>query len=380
MSRSNGGHWSATRSMPAIALILLLGAARDSGDTPAVAHQVPTFQGTVELEVGEADGDDPYVFSSIESIVTDPGGRMIVIDLLSHEVRVFHPDGGFAFRFGGPGEGPGELNHPCCLGFAPDGMLWVGADGHYSTFRLEAAGARFVRRWRRTALGVAAPVTFDATGRVIDVGSLRVADRFVLARFHLDPGGAVDTVLMATPEDQLVGRAQLRDERGGVQNIAQPLGPRWLSAHGPEGAWATAISSEYSITLHNGDGTASQIQGPLLRGPAVGPEERDDAQALLDLVAERIGNRPFGIPERKPPLAALFFDRSGRLWVERTGPEGAESREADVYDEGTLVARYRWPLGVDVGVAPWVTETALYGTTEDELGVQRVARVRFGPQ
>ena len=51
--------------------------------------------------------------------------------------------------------------------------------------------------------------------------------------------------------------------------------------------------------------------------------------------------------------------------------------EADVYEGTTLVARYRWPSRVDPGSVPWATETSLYGTTTDALGVERAARVRF---
>ncbi len=63
----------------------------------------------------------------------------------------------------------------------------------------------------------------------------------------------------------------------------------------------------------------------------------------------------------------------------KTAAGGAEMTEADVYQDGVLVARYRWPGRVRAGALPWVTESALYGTTTDSLGVQRAARVRFEP-
>ena len=46
--------------------------------------------------------------------------------------------------------------------------------------------------------------------------------------------------------------------------------------------------------------------------------------------------------------------------------------QPDVYDGGVLVARYRWPPHVHLGHLPWVTGSALYGTTRDELDVERV--------
>ena len=136
-----------------------------------------------------------------------------------------------------------------------------------------------------------------------------------------------------------------------------------------------------SVTLHQADGTVSRVEGPQGHGPPLSPSEHEWAEAFIDRDLQRfdLRNHLFEIPDRKPPLANIFFDRSGRLWVEREGAEGDEMREADVYAGSALVARYRWPRRVSVGDVPWVTESALYGTTRDSLDVRRVARVRFAP-
>ena len=113
--------------------------------------------------------------------------------------------------------------------------------------------------------------------------------------------------------------------------------------------------------------------GPVTDTPDDGP------RSVIDSDIERFGldEHPFGVPERKPPLSGLFFDRAGRLWVERTRAVGAELTEADVYGGADLVARYRWPRRVRASGLSWITDSTLYGTTTDSLGVQRVARVRF---
>ena len=366
-----------------LALALLLGSACEMGDGPDRGAEVPTFQGLIELELGkmEGDEDDPELFSHISSIATDAAGRMIVIDGTSQELRVFEPDGRFAFRFGGRGEGPGELHSPCCLGFAPDGRLWVRSIHRYSVFRLEKGGAAYEEDRTRAAAGWRAPVTFDRSGGVIDVGGLWVDGESVQGRYHIGPGGAVDTVLPGTPKDQQVGRHWFR-EPGMHTLVVQPFGPSWLSAHGPGGAWAGAVSSEYSIALHQPGGDTLRIEGPRLPGPEVTPEERDSAQELLDgrLRRNDLGDPPFGVPGRKPPIAHLYFDRGGRPWVEMSPPRGGEVREADVYDGSALVGRYRWPRRVeaaDDASGPWVTGSVLYGVTRDSLDVERVVRVRF---
>jgi len=257
-----------------------------------------------------------------------------------------------------------------------------------TVFELEETGARYVRTVRRLFTGQLGgyPVVFDAEGRIIDLGLLPEAGgRFIEARIHLDSGGSADTVTVPEPEAVAAGRrtVEFDSDRGfGFMYFHQPYGPSWLQAWGPGGAWASAVSSTYEIELQGSDGAVSQLVGPADPGPLLSPAEAESARERVERDMER-GNfdePSFDIPDRKPPLAGLFFDREGRLWVRRTAADGAEMTEADVYEDGALVARYRWPRRVRAGALPWATESALYGTTTDALGVQRAARVRFQPR
>ncbi|WP_425152544.1 6-bladed beta-propeller [Candidatus Palauibacter sp.] len=365
--------------------LLFFAAACAGGDGPAPAADVPTLEGTVDLEIGELEGDEPYLFTRIFSVAADPLGRILVTDSQAHEVRVFDPDGNFLFHLGGEGDGPGEFRSPCCVGFSPEGELWVRQEPRFTVFELEAAGARYVRTGRRLFTGQLGgyPVVFDADGRLVDVGLLpEGSGQFVEARIHLSPDGSADTVEVREPAAAAEGRktVEFASDRGrGFLYFYQPYGPRWLQAYGPRAAWASAVSTAYEIERHGPDGAVSQLTGPSAPGPALSPAEVESARERLERDMERgnVDEPLFDLPERKPPLAALFFDRGGRLWVQKTAAGGAETTEADVYEGTTFVARYRWPRRVRAGALPWVTETALYGTTTDELGVQRAARVRF---
>ena len=199
------------------------------------AQQVPTFEGTIDLEFGELDGEDPYLFSRIESIVEDANGRIIVADLQSHEVRVFDPDGRFVFRFGGAGEGPGELTDPCCLAFGPDGLLWVRESVRYSAFELGPESARYERGLRiaHTGVGMVAPVTFDALGRLVDIGPIYSSPSGLrMVRLHRNTDGAVDTVMMARTADYGSRKRVLR-----AMICARPMSTRdrrwWRAIAGP---------------------------------------------------------------------------------------------------------------------------------------------------
>lgn len=348
--------------------------------------EVPVFDGAIDLEIGKVDGDDPYLFSYILDVAADEEGRVLVADRDASEIRVFGPDGDFAFHLGGPGEGPGEFGDLCCMEFGPEGELWVRESARYSAFALGSAGAEY-RRTVRTPhpghIGLMAPFIFDMKGDLVSVGPVHGGDDAILfARLRVDPGGVVDTVVMADAERQSASQTTVPVTRGpysGRAYLHRPFGPKWIHAHANGGAWAEAVTGEYSINHHGPDGTVSLIEGPAFEGPPLTEDDLTRAQGWMDRQTERAGieKHPFDIPDRKPPLSRMFFDRAGRLWVVKTRAPGETVREADVWDGSTLVARYRWPSRIGESPQPWATESALYGVTADSLGVQRAARVRF---
>ena len=148
--------------------------------------------------------------------------------------------------------GPGEPLDP-----EAEGLLWVRADVRYSAFRLGATSADYERELRVAHMGVGmlAPVTFDADGRLVDIGILTSPEGAPLfARLHRDPSGTVDTVSMADPARQTTGQARVSRMAGDSPItffLYQMYGPRYMHSHGPGGIWAEGINSEYSIAFHH---------------------------------------------------------------------------------------------------------------------------------
>lgn len=191
-----------------------------------------------------------------------------------------------------------------------------------------------------------------------------------------------DQVLVEEPSPEELGTT-VREVAiaGGMSRyfFPQPFGPEFLVAHGPGGRWASAVSSEYVVTLRHG-GETVEIRSPPGEGPPLSAAERQAADQRLDEYVERGGGkRPDypAVPDHKTPLGGLFFDARGRLWVELNVPEDSE-RRADVYgDEGVLLERRVWPAPIRLDYPAWVGDDRALGIAVDSLGVQRVVRVRF---
>lgn len=377
--------------MRPIACLLLVGLVACSNDRAPDAAEAPApIRGTVDLEIGDVTGEDPYLFASISGVVVDSAGRLYVTDSQADEIRVFRPDGTFSHRIGGSGEGPGELGGACCPRFSPDGRLWVRDAGNarYNSYELAMAGAEYAGSIpiRHPAAGLWSTTSFDVEGRLVDVGvPMERGPTEALARYHRAPDGSiVATTEIAVPPPREIGMytVERATPNGAVTwYIYQPFGPRHLVAHGPGGRWAEAVSSRYRIVVHAG-GEPVVIEGPDVRGPELSLEEQERGAAAMTADRERLdlgaGDMPSDLPERKPPLRDMYFGTDGRLWVE-LNVEGDE-RAADVYGSaGGLMARYHWPARVAIGVAGWVGATSIVGVTRDSLGVQRLARVTFDP-
>ena len=62
-----------------------------------------------EYQMGEVEGEDPYLFSRIDGVQQLSDGRVVVMDRANCELRFFDTDRVFLEQKGGRGEGPGEF-------------------------------------------------------------------------------------------------------------------------------------------------------------------------------------------------------------------------------------------------------------------------------
>lgn len=371
-----------------LSTLVAIAAVGCTGGEPPAAPNVPEVIGEVDLEIGLLEGPPVYTFGMISGLATGTEGQIFVSDSQEGVIRVFDRGGTFLHNIGREGEGPEEFRRPCCISVGPNGDLWVRDSGNRRYMDLGGSagseGSGTTIRMNHSDGALYAPITFRPDGSLIDVGhTTDAAGVLGLWRIALGRNGEVrDRELVEEPSPESLGTF-VKDQAvtGGMARyyFPQPYGPTFLVAHGPRGVWATAVSSEYAVTLHTGADSV-EIRTSTGEGPALSPGEREGAterlRAYLDSGTGKLSDYP-EIPDRKPLLAGLYFDETGRLWVELSVEDG-EDRHADLYDGGgELVGRRTWPSRVSLRFPAWLGEQDALGITTDSLGVQRVARVRF---
>lgn len=370
-------------------LLAACGADDPVGDgTTAVA----TLEGEVTAFYGLVDGPDSLMFARIGGILPTPEGEVWVVDAGASAVRRFALDGSPLGWFGGAGEGPGELQSPCCPGADPGGGVWIrdAGNGRYQRFETGPDGPRAAATisMAHGAAQLFTRTTIPEPGRLVDVGERPGAAGGALerVRFHRDVEGAAlgeDVIVHPPPEQTGTFSVDVPTDQGrSTYFVHQPFGPRFLFDSGPLGGWASAVSSRYEVRWVLPDGTERRVMGAAEPGPSLSEAERERARTAIDRDAERLGVRPaglpYGVPDHKPPMEALLLDADGRLWVLLARADGAAHREADIWrPDGTREARVSWPAAVDPVTLGWAGGTELYGIHRGELGVERGARVEL---
>ncbi|MBI4519464.1 MAG: hypothetical protein HY701_01390 [Gemmatimonadetes bacterium] len=350
----------------------------------ACGPAVPERRAEVELAIAAQRADGRDLIADIAGVAQDAAGRVWVADRLVAEIVVFGRDGSLLFRMGRPGNGPGEFALPCCLTFDGEGRLWVldAGNSRYAVFAPGDSGATplFSVPAPSEAQALRRPITFDATGRVFDV---RLGAESGATRYRLDSlGVALDTIVLAPwPPDSLDIRPL--GTGGAIFWVWPPFGPEDLIAFGPRGDHARAISRSYAVTWYDADGeVVTVLRDERARSPALTAEQRREADRQIHEEASRVGMLAMELgplmPFRHQVLAALFFDRAGRLWVERHVRPG-EDRRADVYNrDGALAFRATWPADVDLSRYGWIAENAALGVRPDTIqDTERVVRLRW---
>ncbi len=350
--------------------------------------QVPVLTGQVELTIGDVEDEWPYLFEDVDAIAADEHGRIFVGDSGAQAVRAYGRDGQFLFSVGRPGRGPGEFNASqiCHLTFDSEGLLWVNARDAYKIFDVRGGRARVVREVRPPEYSTLCvpPIFEGATGLTLIIPTMpRGVQHVQVTR----DGGVVSrqvvTVRRTWKELGWLVAHLDHPSRGLVERIVQPPFASWsIAAYASDGRFAHVVTNEYRVQLFEGNGLVRGEIRSDAKGPLVTKREVDDEEARLRRVRESLRGLnvrfpDYEMPERKPPIRNIWYDRDDRLWVLSNPAEDDQMLKAMVYGpDGQMLFTAQWPRNIDLSVGGISGYVAL-GVQRLAFDVQRVVRLRF---
>ncbi len=324
----------------------------------AHAQAVWTVDRTPTLDVPGARADGSVMFGYAAGATRLANGSLLVADRTENAIRVIDAAGKLVRTVGRAGDGPGEFQSMIWAGgCGVDSMLvWdlrrrqasmIGPSGAVARQFAVPAGDtaqspfRFACSPGRTMAYLSGPRPVRVATPIGNPNIVSVS----ASVYRITTEGAVKQRLGDIPAGEAFSNG-----RGGVP---RPLGrASTVAAVGNDVIIGSADSA--TVTIVRNDGTRSQVHIPVLvRAPT-----RDEFDAAIQATAAMVPAQmrqtmitqlsAIPMPERLPPISALFGDPDGLLWVQ-TSPAGAKVIEFTVMQaSGRVVAKAQIPLPLTI--------------------------------
>lgn len=298
-----------------VILLLLLSASAltlscTSSENDSAAAGSRDLVAVEEVRFGQMDGEEEYVFGSINYISVGSNDQIYVSDWQIPIIRMYDSEGKFLGNIGREGRGPGEYIRIMGLKPVHNDKLAVWDVGNQ---RISVYAENGV--YERT-------VPVNVTLHASYVFETSVNDNFyVLTRTDRNPnlpnwvygwekydsdGVLLDTLQVPPDKNEYPQSFVLFTASGDANAFIE----REMFALSPMGYLVTAQNTEYEITLHKPDGEVriQQDYEPV----AVRDEEKNQWRNWIDYY-----NVKHQVPDVKPPFKKIMTDMQGRIWVWR---------------------------------------------------------------
>jgi hypothetical protein len=380
-----------------------------------------------EMTIGEAMGDDDYLFESITNVLLARDGSVWILDVPqmtgAPTLRRYDASGKFVGAVGRQGKGPGEYTGPTGLAQLPDGRVIL-RDIRGSRINVYSESGAPESTWvQRT--NYTWPVRGGDGVRVDRSGIVWMPFDFPRAP-NAPPGDRTAAFVRLRADGTIIDSVQTPADAGGPRQtvtitkksstgftritLGAPFGWRGIWAWNPGGYFATARTDRYAIDML---APKSHVPGAIWKQgdpvvsirrnmPAVelsAAEWKDQDKYLHNQIDSYDGSVSGSVPEiprTKPPLKGFSFGEDGRLWVSvampserfepppREVPPGTKPRpvlkwrEPNAYDvfeaDGTYLGRVPLPLGVYPTV---MRGDEVWCVARDEDGVNTLVKYRI---
>ena len=382
---------------------LLVWACNKAEEGPVVelslpADNVPTVQVSTDsaelmsiVEELRLEGSADSPFARVAGLAASEDGSLFVVDGGYADVRVYDQKGSLSARFGGRGDGPGELSAPRSIALWRDTVYILDNRG----VNVFTRTGEFVRRGRPGGKSINGMVltTLHAADDAVMV-ALRVRPDFK----GIDGGPARGLTRIHEIRSDSVGREVVSFETHDMYKRGYMISPILFApqpeyAVGADGtiAWAGLSGRDVEI-LRQGDRQRLRISAAQM------PLGKDDLDALFLVVdqsteaarkldpnmptAEEPRREMLSLPRLKyrPAVGRLIIGPSGVLLIERSDLSVGGRRQPGetlwnvVERSGRVLGRVSLPSKFNPVLADSVSIT---GTTTDSLDVQSVIRFKL---
>lgn len=339
------------------------------------------------VQIGEADGDEPFLFARVSGAVRLSSGVVVVANQGSSELRWFSPDGSWVRSRGRQGDGPGEYRGLRRILRLPGDSL-LAEDGLASRMTLYDSAGTLVRTWNIAEAG--AFVTPPPLGRLPDGTFVAMADRAVtpppgFTRFEASlvryrDGRIVDTLLVQ-PGGEWYTVACGTQSSPGLCGVGVPYGLRSLAATaGPFVFFGTG--ERYEVQRFD---TRSRRVDTLRRDVPATPLTAARRSYFVDSVASTVPESRRALvrqrfdeaPARRtmPFFETLATDDRGNLWLALPQEQAGSTRAWDVLSaDGRYLRTVRIPASLAVTA---ISGGFVIGVSRDDDGVEYVEVYRL---
>jgi len=357
------------------------------------------------VEIGGMDVAPDYAVYQVRGALRLEGGRIIVADGGSSQLKLYGPDGQWLKSIGRSGEGPGEFRRIWDLErFGPDSLiLWDSGNLRVSVHTIEG---EFTRTFKmsgnqgdsRTYMpGPRLLVLDDRSILGIEWLNMAMAPegtfRPVVMYFRFSPEGTKLGGLVSVPFTEF----QIRHFGGALNNMpGRPtaMQPLLFGKHSDltvsGGTVWVGTENTYSLDAYaSEDGRLTRIIRNLAYEPRIVTDdqvraERDRRSADVDsmvtrmpqmassgwLDAQRENLNALRTPEHLPAYQDIRADRAGNIWVQEYAMPGTEALQWTVFDsEGQMLGTVDLPSGFTVFE---IGNDYVLGDYIDDLGVEYV--------
>lgn len=346
------------------------------------------------LKIGAVDAEEPYVFTRVWDATRLPDGRLVVVDEMTMEIRIFDPDGVHLRTFGGGGNGPAEFGGPAFVETVDDStiVMWDGGHQRLSWFRTEGTLVDQV------ALG--APLSelgvfpfrnglvweIDAEGRLLSTGPARPERTEGLRDSYrrivlVDERGALHHDFGQVPSGQSF---VIRLDRMSI-GVGNPYAPSTRAALTSGGRVAIGSPEAWEVSVHGPTGEVERIVRAAVPRLPVTPELEEAGLEQAREMAERSpltlrqaedAYDAIPLPDSVPAIASIIAVGE-ELWVGRRLGRWYDVGDYDVLDvEGRWLTTVALPAEIERILE--IGEDYLVAHVQDELEVSYVTVYAIG--